>query len=379
MGHLNDGALRRLLDEPLAMNDRDRRHLESCERCRSARDGAAADAVAVGALFSVPPADVDSRAALSSVRRRVETLPAAGFVPRLAGPARFQFARHARPLAIAGLAAALVAAMTVTGTAGDAITGAVTIFRGTGTVTPVTVQTNTISRSDIAGLPDLSAYGTMTWQSKPETTSVDALTKAAAVGLAPINAGGTYQGMTPTYTFISQSKSTFKLDARMATAAATAKGKPAPTFGPGIDGSTLTVTGGPALVQTYGKLDPNAKVLPVVLAVSKTPVVTSSGVSVQQLEDFLVHQPGTTPAMAAAIQAIGNPIAAGELPIPIPAEYAKSKPAKVNGVYAGTGVIVNDNTGLASALIWQKGDTVHVVAGHLTDTELLSLAGSAGS
>ena len=114
-----------------------------------------------------------------------------------------------------------------------------------------------------------------------------------------------------------------------------------------------------------------------VVAISKAPVVKSSGVSVSQLEDFLVSQPGITPAMAVAIRSIGDPIAAGNLPVPVPTEYATSKPVTVKGGYSG--VIVKDNTGLASAVIWQKGDTVYAVAGHLTQDQLLAIAGTSGS
>ena len=373
MGHLDDGALRRLIDEPLAMSERDRRHFEGCAQCRASQDTLAAGAAAVAGLFTEPTPEVDARAALASVRRRADALPPTRVVPRVVAPARFQLSRHSRPLVIAGLAAVLIAAMTVTGTAGDAVSSAVTLFKGGGQVTAVPVQTETFSKSDIAGLPDLSGYGTLSWDKKPETTSVDALAKANAAGLHPLDLGKAYE-TAPTYTFISQSQGTFKLDARKAAATAAAKGKQAPVFGPGIDGSTLTVSGGPALVQIYGKLDPNAKVLPVVVATSKVPVVTSSGVSVSQLENFLVHQPGITPAMAAAIRSIGDPIAAGNLPLPVPAEYATSKPVTVKGGYPG--VIVRDNTGLASALIWQKGDTVYAVAGHLTHEQLTGIADS---
>ena len=137
------------------------------------------------------------------------------------------------------------------------------------------------------------------------------------------------------------------------------------------------MSGGPALVQVYGKLDPNSKVLPVAVASSRAPVVTSSGVSVKQIEDFLTLQPGITIAMASAIRSIGDPIAAGNLPIPVPAQYAKSEPFTVKGGYPG--VIVKDNTGLVSALIWQKGDTVYAVAGHLTSAQLTGIADSINS
>ena len=235
MGHLDDGALRRLIDEPLAVGDRDRHHLEGCARCRAAMDSAAGDAEAVAALFATSAPTIDARAALASVQRRAAALPPTRFLPRAVAPVRFQLSNHARPLVIAGLAAALVAAMTVTGTAGDAVSGAVTLFGGSGGhVTPVAVPANTLSASEIAGLPDLSAYGTMTWDTRPESTSVDALAKAAAVGLTPIDLGPAYSNLTSTLTFVSQSKGTFKLDARKAAAAAVAKSTRRRSSGPAL-------------------------------------------------------------------------------------------------------------------------------------------------
>jgi hypothetical protein len=106
-----------------------------------------------------------------------------------------------------------------------------------------------------------------------------------------------------------------------------------------------------------------------VVGASTAPVVTSSGVTTQQLEDYLLSLPGVSPKLAAAIRAINDP--STTLPIPIPIEYASSRTVKVQGV---DGVAVGDNTGLGAGVIWIKGGTVYGVAGTLKQDVILDIA-----
>jgi hypothetical protein len=106
-----------------------------------------------------------------------------------------------------------------------------------------------------------------------------------------------------------------------------------------------------------------------VVGASTAPVVTSSGVTTQQLEDYLLSLPGVSPKLAAAIRAIKDP--STTLPIPIPIEYASSRTVKVQGV---DGVAVGDNTGLGAGVIWIKGGTVYGVAGTLKQDVILDIA-----
>jgi hypothetical protein len=117
--------------------------------------------------------------------------------------------------------------------------------------------------------------------------------------------------------------------------------------------------------------------VPVVIAQSRAPVVSSTGVSVQQLEDFLAAQPGIAehPDLVAEIHSIGDPVAAGELVLPIPAGYATSTPITVNG---RQGQLVTDKTSVVRAVVWEKGDTVYVVGGHLDQSAVLAIAATLG-
>ena len=89
-----------------------------------------------------------------------------------------------------------------------------------------------------------------------------------------------------------------------------------------------------------------------------------------QLEDFLASQPGISPALAAQIRAIGDPITS--LPILVPVDRANAGQVTLkNGV---TAVVIGDNTGLGSAVIWVKGGIVYGVGGSLTKEQNLAIA-----
>jgi hypothetical protein len=102
-------------------------------------------------------------------------------------------------------------------------------------------------------------------------------------------------------------------------------------------------------------------------------VVQSTGVTYQQLEDFLVQQPGIAgnADLVAQIKAVGDPLATGNLVIPIPAKYATSKPETVNGT---SGVLIADNTGTVKALVWVQNKLVYAVGGHFDEQQLLGIA-----
>jgi hypothetical protein len=146
-----------------------------------------------------------------------------------------------------------------------------------------------------------------------------------------------------------------------------------------IDGSKLFITGGPAVVQFYGDptasrpsaTDPFSGMPKLVIAQGKGPGVQSDGVTVEQLQQYLLAQPGISPSLAAQIRAIKDP--SSTLPIPIPVDMATSKQITVQGVQ---GVFIGDSTGLGSALIWSKDGMVFGGAGTLTEAEILAVANS---
>jgi hypothetical protein len=365
MRHLDDGALRRLIDEPLAASEADRLHLEGCDACGSRRELLATEAAGAARLLAVPAFEPDATRALNLVRSRTAVAPA----PRRAW-ARWSWTlpRFGRPLA---LAVALAAIGSVALAASPSV---LTIFKPDQGVKTVTVTPPT--KGDISGLPDLSQYGTVTVLEKGTTQAVLSAAEAQSLsGLTAPSAPASYAGQNVTYTVVGQSKVSFTFSAAKATAAAAAAGKPAPVFPAGIDGTTLVLTGGPALVEVFGTIDKNTSLsnLPLIEGVTRTPVVTSTGVSAAELENFLLLQPGiaSNPTLVAEIKAIGEPLAAGNLVIPIPAGMATSTPETVKG---NSAVLIADNTGTAKGLVWEQSGLVYAVAGHLDDGQLLAIA-----
>jgi hypothetical protein len=232
-----------------------------------------------------------------------------------------------------------------------------------------------VTQADISALPDLSAYGTEKWDTKPQPHQVASAQAAEAEsGLTLRQPGSLPAGIPATVQYQVQPVATasFTFSAEKARLEAAKQGKPAPVMPGNIDGSTLYVTGGPAVAQVYGG-DEKTQTMPTLLIVqSKAPVVTSTGVTVKQLEDYLLSQPGVSPQLAAQIRAIGDP--SSTLPIPIPVNMATSRSVVLDG--GAGGLLVGDRTGLASAVIWQKDGMVYAVGGTLPDNEVLAIANS---
>lgn len=245
---------------------------------------------------------------------------------------------------------------------------------------PTTVQPVPVTVADVQALSQLATYGTISWTEQPNlkvaTSAADAESvsgglKAPVVASLPagVSANVTYGAMP-------QAQAVFTFSAAKAQAAAAARGKTLPSLPAGIDGAQLTVTVGPAIGEIYGNLHQPAGSKPddvnlpqLLVARSSAPSVTSTQVSVQQLENYILAQPGISPELAAAIKAIKNP--STTLVIPIPVQYATSKTVTVQGVQ---GVALGDNTGVGAGVIWVKNGSVYVVAGSIKQSDAIAIA-----
>jgi len=359
VAHLNDGTLRRMLDDPDAITAPDREHFSTCAECKARQEALSADAQAAAALLTVPAAGFDAGAAYRHVTA-APARPRFGFRLPILKPST-------RPV-VAGLALAVIVAVVAT-----ASVNFEQIFAPK-TVTPVPV-----TLAELETLPDLSAYGDITWSQEP--TPQIGLSKADAekvAGFSAPNVGSLPAGISSTVTYAAMAQSTgvFKFSAAKAEAAAAAKGTTIPKMPAGMDGSSLTLTMGPALLVVYGDLPKGDSsqggqfTLPqLIVAESNAPSVSSTGVTVKQLEDYLLAQPGISPQLAADIRAIGDPTTT--LPIPVPVQFATSSKVTVQGVQ---GVALGDNTGVGAAVIWIKNGHVFFVGGSLKQSEALTVA-----
>ena len=421
--HPADGTLRRLCDDPFTVAPAARRHHAVCARCQARVTGFKSDALLVARTFTAatpgsstgrdaPAAahrllDADPDAALARLRRTIAAREGehgtasapdpistraalARTVPSAAGSTlthpggktmTVQTARRAnRPLSRRSIgavatAAGLAAALALT-PVGSFAAGLLTIFE------PQQVVALPISTADLHGLPDLRQYGTMATGGDRATPRRAATLAAAstASGLALQAPAALPAGVPSTarYEVLPQLGGVFTFSASKAEAAAAATHKSLPAMPAGLNGSTLTASAGPAVVTTYGgSADLHAvrssgglgNIPALVVIQAQAPTVESTGASAQTIEDYLLAQPGISPALAASIRAIGNP--ASTLPIPIPMSMASSHPVRVQGVQ---GLAIGDNTGIASGVIWEKGGQVFAVAGPQTETDILAVA-----
>jgi len=359
LSHLSEGALRRMFDDPNAVTGTEREHFASCTECQDRYAKSSADATEAARLLAVPAPKFDADAAYKRVTEAPTQGPRFGFrMPILRQSAR-------RPIAV--LAFAVVLAVIATASANVA-----QIFA------PTQVKPVPVSVADLQSLPDLSTYGTFAWSKEPQpqigVTAADAEQVAGFSAPKPGSLPSTVS-KNITYAVVPQAVATFTFSAAKAQQAAAAQGKTLPAMPAGMDGSTLTLTVGPALIEIFGDLkqgsasDVSQLALPeLIVAESKAPVVTSTGVSAAELEDYLLKQPGITPQLATDIKALGDPT--HTLPIPVPVGYATSTNVTVQGVQ---GVALGDNTGAGAAVVWIKGN-VYFVGGSLKQSEIVSIA-----
>ena len=326
-------------------------------------------------MLSVTEPKVDTERALARLRARVEGERIAPVTRGGSTPRRISVNIWVRGLAAAATVALVATLLTVSGVAETILT----IFEPKQLVAvPITV-------TDLSGGASFGAYGTLTWTEQPRPYDVpDIRTAARDSGMTVLVPGNLPTGIgTARYGVMNKTTATFTFSADKTQKAAAAQQRTPPPMPANIDGSKLFITGGPAVVAYYADStnptgatgvsgeSPFAGMPKLIVAQGKPPVVQSDGVTVEQLQSYLLAQPGISPQLAAQIRAIKDP--SSTLPVPIPVDMATSKKVTVQGV---EGIFVGDSTGLGSAVIWQKDGIVYGVAGTLTEQQVLAVANS---
>jgi hypothetical protein len=395
--HLAEGVLRRLHDEPQAVPSVDRLHLAACAECRRRLGLIAADARLTFDRLSTPALPIDTAGAYQRLQQRL-------IADALSHPVSLQERiiqmitqrqrRIVKPLGGIAAGVSLAAAIALT-PAGAWAGNFLSVFE------PTQVTAVPIDADDLKSLPDLAKYGTIHAPAAAANQHfTDGSKAAAAANLPLLTPAGLPAGVpnTPTYEVMPGATGSFTFSAAKAQANAAAQGKTLPPMPANLDGSTLQVTTGAALVEVYAdtsKLQAASTAAkadgsgadgasqgaaaamqaagPVlVVAEMRAPSVTmtDSGVTVAQLEQYLLNQPGISPTLAKAITAIGDPTST--LPIPVPINKAVSQNVTLNG---GThAVLIGDSTGLIGGIIWEKNNVVYGVGGSLTQQQLMDLA-----
>lgn len=365
MPHVPSPQLRRLADEPLAVPDRALRHLSGCGRCQAEADEIAADAALAARILGAPCdiGDVDLEWAM--LQERLQEPGPAG--SRAGG-------RLPRRLGRVSVSTGTIAAAAVVALGAGAAAALTTIYAPTH-VAPVRVdQSDLQAVEDItglgpsqlaAGLPPSGsrslAFGQLTWTSAGRAQQVGSIARASALThlawSAPaalphgVGAPGSVALAPQVTAAVSFSRSA----------------------GPGIAGSTLQITAGPAVVVQYGGTSANASPATMAIAVMQRPVASSSGATAGELEQFLLSRGGLPAGLAQEVRLLGNP--ATTLPVPVPPGMTQQQ-LTIGGTPA---VLVTASSGVASAVIWESKDgTVHAVGGLLDKEDVLSVARQIG-
>src|SRR5437762_479879 len=334
----------------------------------------------IGQALGTAEPQVNTDDALARFRARVQSEGIAGVTPvahrRIAS-------RWLQGLAAAAGVVIVASALTLSGVADSVLK----IFEPKSVVAvPITQSDLNYLNQACAGLnlqDCMGAYGTFVWTTPPQPKEVQTRGQASSeTGFAvqaPASLPSSVTG-SPRYGVINRSSATFAFSADSTRQAAARQNRTAPPLPANIDGSKLFIAGGPAVVQIWGAPTSApvshgqgdlSDIPTLIVGQAKAPTVSSDGVTVDQLRAYLLSQPGISPQLAAAIRAIGDP--SSTLPVPVPAELAISHPVTVQGVQ---GLYIGDNTGIASAVIWQKDGMMFEVIGSFTESQALSIANS---
>ncbi len=368
MHHVPSPVLRRLVDEPMAVPDRDRRHLVGCGRCQAVSSVAAADAAAASRLLAAPPgvADVDLEWIMLQERLRE---PGASGRPVTRAPRRMP--RRLVNVSL-GTGAAVAAGVVAVGVGAAA---ALTSIYAPTHVAPVRVgpadlaaieNIAGLSTSQLSGGLPLSgsrqlAFGEVSWTSAGRPRQVSSIASASALTHLAFSAPATLPagvGPPSSIAVAAQVTATVRFNA---------------SAGPTIGGSTLEITVGPAIVAQYGSRTRQDGLTTLAIGVMARPAASSTGATASQLEAFLLSRPGLPAGLAQELRLLGNP--GTTLPVPVPSGMSAQQ-LKIGGEPA---VLITVPSGVASGVVWESRDgVVHGVGGLLDQQDVLGVARQIG-
>ena len=404
MRHADDGALRRMLDEPFAVSAEVKRHLEGCAECRARAATIADEARFASGAFAGPSTrkPLDAAAAYRRFAAREVDSTRRGVGNAVGALIGGRDRRFVGPM-VGVLAAAVIVLALVFTPIGTLAQSFLTIFE------PHQFVAINVSKGELQYMPDLASFGTMTQRGAAEHREVATPQQAFALThITPRLPGYLPHGLPQPvhYVVVSPVSASFRFSAAKARAFALAAHKPVPPMPRDLDGSVLSLHAGPMFVIAYGTLPPapvhhdaSTKVtaggtvdlegntpgqhvqhiehddvsdmptLAIVEAVA--PRLYSTGATTREIEGYLLSMPGVAPQLADEIRAIGDP--STTMPIPVPIDKAYSQYVTVDGT---RGLAVGDNTGVGGIIVWQKNGIVYGVGGGLPQRTLMEIAQS---
>jgi hypothetical protein len=367
MHHVASPVLRRLVDEPLAVPDRDLRHLAECEHCQAHSAEIAEDAALSARTLSAPAQTVDVDLEWILLQDRLR--PAAGQRAGLSRARRMP--RRMVNVSVGAGTAAVVGVVAVGVAAAAALT---TVYAPTH-VAPVPVSSSDLravqSITHIGtgqltdGLPPSGsrqlAFGDLSWSTSGQPQQVSSIAAARALTHLALPAPATLpSGVGAASTVMVQPQVTVTVHFSQ-------------RAGSGVGGSTLQITGGPAIAVQYGGWSGGGNVTTLAIVAAQRPLATSTGASASQLETFLLTQAGLPSGLTEELRLLGNP--SSVLPVPVPSGMRLLK-TQVGGAQA---LLLTDPTAFASGVIWEShAGVVYGVGGLLDREDVLNVARQVG-
>lgn len=142
-----------------------------------------------------------------------------------------------------------------------------------------------------------------------------------------------------------------------------------------FDGTSLVINTPPGVLLQYRSADASEDTsLRFGLVIGQADTVTASvegDVTLEDLQQFLLELPGLSPDTVQQIQAIED--WETTLPVPIPVDKITWERATIDG---SPGLLLNDNTGLGSAALWQRDGRIFGIVGTMKAEELQDVAES---
>ena len=393
------GALRASLDDPSGTPAPPHDHVPGCASCADTLAELQRNAeLAAPAIALTAPADPPSPAAVEAALTRFEQrrarlaanaatitapAPAATVPDPIPLPGRGRVARlgaRARGVA-AGLVAALVlAGLLVTPGGRAAAAGFLAQFRSqrfevvsldpgqssqVADVVGGLVQTGVFTGDAL----QLSGFG------EPQVVAgLDEAARVAGFAVSAVDPAALPAGVerTPQRVLVTRARETrLTFDRDRALAYLRGHGRPDARLPERYDGTQLVVQVPAAVVQQFAGRDGAPALL--VGKAGTVGLTTEGGASLEELREVVLGLPGLPAETVAQLRAIGD--WRTTLPLPVPSDQVRSRPATVDGAEA---VSFADQTGRLHALLWQRGGHIWGVAGVIGSDEALDVADSLG-
>ena len=379
------GFWRAWLDDAADSEAEAHQHLRTCHACQtklaSVRSNASHAAAALDALAAPVVPSVGelaaARARLDDERPEQEPAPSAW----LTWPGRLTTGWR---IAGSGLAAAVVLSVGLAVSPdGRALASQFLAQFRSQQVTPIAItpqsqaeMQRTLNQLSTFGLVKAPGYVRGAGRNDSQNTTVNSVAEASQrVGFALKTPDPTSlpAGLSPTprIQVIPADEIRFTFDAAKARAYFQATGHPEVNLPDRFDGTSLVVAMPAAALLQYGQGGSREALVIGQAGELQVGVDSPRNVSLEELRDFLLGLPGIPADTAAQLRSITD--WRTTLPIPIPTDKVRWQSASFGG---HPGLLLNDNSGVASAAVWQADGHLYGLAGSLKATDLQRVAAS---